>query len=158
MSDFFNGLSEFEKLVLTLKSCFGGLHKGATERLEIKLVWGCICKNDLCEWKELSTHIDTFHLILLSLTHWLNNPKNDQMKDPLNNPLNNPLNYPLNNHWTTTKEPTEQPSERPTELNLVVKNVFCVNLRAAKTDQSILTGNTKVRGRRWTWPEGGKAK
>lgn len=37
--------------------------------------------------------------------------------------------------------------------NLVVKNVFCANLIAARTDRSILTGNTEVRGRRWTQPE-----
>lgn len=41
---------------------------------------------------------------------------------------------------------TERPIDPPTELNLVVKNVSYVNLRAVKTDRSILTGNTKVRG------------
>lgn len=51
-----------------------------------------------------------------------------------------PLNGPLND------QTNERPTERPIELNLLVKNVCYVNLRAVKTDWSIVTGNSKVRG------------
>lgn len=48
--------------------------------------------------------------------------------DPLNGPLNNKMKDPL-------LRLTERPIDPPTELNLVVKNVSYVNLRAVKTDR-----------------------